>query len=295
MDFAELVSGPVPALADGAMGTMLFEYGLSFGEAPETWNLLHPELVRKVHRGYLEAGSQIVLTNTFGGNRSRLAMHNLEERVPELNRTAAVLARSEVEQGGWDALVAGDIGPTGEIFEPLGTLSFDEAVDIFAEQAAALLGGGVDLFWVETLAAIEEGNAALEGIRRVAPDHPVIVTMTFDTHGRTMMGLTPEDACSELATNGARAVGGNCGNGAAEVLAVVSRMRAVVPDGVAIVAKANAGVPVLAGDRAEYPGTPADAAEYAVAAREAGANLIGGCCGTTSAHLAAMHDALRQE
>jgi methionine synthase I (cobalamin-dependent) len=294
MDFAELVGGPVPALADGAMGTMLFEYGLSFGEAPETWNLLHPELVRKVHRGYLEAGSQVVLTNTFGGNRSRLAMHNLEERVPELNRTAAVLARSEVEQGGWNALVAGDIGPTGEIFEPLGTLSFDEAVDIFAEQAAALLGGGVDLFWVETLAAIEEGNAALEGIRRVAPDHPVIVTMTFDTHGRTMMGLTPEDACGELAKNGARAVGGNCGNGAAEVLAVVSRMRAVVPDGVAIVAKANAGVPVLAGDRAEYPGTPADAAEYAVAAREAGANLIGGCCGTTSAHLAAMRDALAQ-
>jgi methionine synthase I (cobalamin-dependent) len=292
MDFADLVSGPVPALADGAMGTMLFEYGLSFGEAPETWNLLHPELVRKVHRGYLEAGSQVVLTNTFGGNRSRLAMHNLEDRVPELNRTAAVLARSEVELGSWNALVAGDIGPTGEIFEPLGTLSFDDAVDIFAEQASALLGGGVDLFWVETLAAIEEGNAALEGIRRVAPNHPVIVTMTFDTHGRTMMGLTPEDACAELATNGASAVGGNCGNGAAEVLAVVSRMRAVVPAGVAIVAKANAGVPVLAGDQAQYPGTPADSAEYAIAARDAGANLIGGCCGTTAAHLAAMHAAL---
>jgi methionine synthase I (cobalamin-dependent) len=292
MDFAELVSGRVPALADGAMGTMLFEYGLSFGEAPETWNLLHPELVRRVHRGYLEAGSQVVLTNTFGGNRSRLAMHNLEDRVPELNRTAAVLARQEVEQGSWNALVAGDIGPTGEIFAPLGTLSFEDAVDIFAEQAEALAGGGVDLFWVETLAAIEEGNAALEGIRRVAPNHPVIVTMTFDTHGRTMMGLTPEDACSELAANGANAVGGNCGNGAAEVIAVVSRMRAVVPAGVAIVAKANAGIPVLAGDQAQYPGTPADSAEYAIAARDAGANLIGGCCGTTSAHLAAMHAAL---
>jgi methionine synthase I (cobalamin-dependent) len=292
MEFAELVRGPVPALADGAMGTMLFEYGLSFGEAPETWNLLHPELVRRVHRGYLEAGSQIVLTNTFGGNSSRLAMHNLEDRVPELNRTAAVLARQEVEQGGWNALVAGDIGPTGEIFAPLGTLSYEDAVDIFAEQAAALAGGGVDLFWVETLAAVEEGNAALEGIRRVAPNHPVIVTMTFDTHGRTMMGLTPEDACAQLAANGANAVGGNCGNGAAEVIAVVSRMRAVVPDGVAIVAKANAGIPVLAGDQAQYPGTPADSAEYAIAARDAGANLIGGCCGTTSAHLAAMHDAL---
>jgi methionine synthase I (cobalamin-dependent) len=292
MDFAELVSGPVPALADGAMGTMLFEYGLSFGEAPETWNLLHPELVRKVHRGYLEAGSQIVLTNTFGGNRSRLAMHNLEDRVPELNRTAAVLARQEVEQGGWDALVAGDIGPTGEIFAPLGTLEFEDAVEIFAEQAAALAGGGVDLFWVETLAAIEEGNAALEGIRRVAPSHPVIVTMTFDTHGRTMMGLTPEDACAQLASNGANAVGGNCGNGAEEVLAVVSRMRAVVPAGVAIVAKANAGIPVLAGDQAQYPGTPDDSAAYAVAARDAGANLIGGCCGTTAAHLAAMSAAL---
>ncbi|MEO9175549.1 MAG: homocysteine S-methyltransferase family protein [Gaiellales bacterium] len=292
MDFAELLSRPVPALADGAMGTMLFEYGLSFGEAPETWNLLHPELVRKVHRGYLEAGSQIVLTNTFGGNRSRLAMHNLEDRVPELNRTAAVLARQEVEQGGWDALVAGDIGPTGEIFAPLGTLEFEDAVEIFAEQAAALAGGGVDLFWVETLAAIEEGDAALEGIRRVAPNHPVIVTMTFDTHGRTMMGLTPEDACAQLAANGANAVGGNCGNGAAEVIAVVSRMRAVVPAGVAIVAKANAGIPVLAGDQAQYPGTPADSAEYAVAARNAGANLIGGCCGTTAAHVAAMHAAL---
>jgi methionine synthase I (cobalamin-dependent) len=292
MDFADLVNGSTPALADGAMGTMLFEYGLSFGEAPETWNLLHPELVRRVHRGYLEAGSQVVLTNTFGGNRSRLAMHGLEDRVPELNRTAAVLARSEIEQGGWNALVAGDIGPTGEIFEPLGTLSYDEAVEIFAEQAAALAGGGVDVFWVETLAAVEEGNAALEGIRRVAPDTPVIVTMTFDTHGRTMMGLTPEDACSELARNGARAVGGNCGNGSAEVIAVVERMRAVIPEGVAIVAKANAGIPVLAGDKAQYPGTPADSAEYAVAAREAGANLIGGCCGTTFAHVAAMHAAL---
>jgi 5-methyltetrahydrofolate--homocysteine methyltransferase len=292
MTFAELVSGPAPALADGAMGTMLFEYGLSFGEAPETWNLLHPELVRKVHRGYLEAGSQVVLTNTFGGNRSRLAMHNLEDRVPELNRTAAVLARSEVDQGGWNALVAGDIGPTGEIFEPLGTLSFDEAADIFAEQAAALAGGGVDLFWVETLAALEEGNAALEGIRRVAPELPVIVTMTFDTHGRTMMGLTPEDACAGLTANGASAVGGNCGNGSAEVLAVVSRMHAVAPAGTPIVAKANAGVPTLAGDRAAYPGTPADSAEYARAARDAGANLIGGCCGTTPEHLAAMRDAL---
>jgi 5-methyltetrahydrofolate--homocysteine methyltransferase len=292
MTFAELVSGPAPALADGAMGTMLFEYGLSFGEAPETWNLLHPELVRKVHRGYLEAGSQVVLTNTFGGNRSRLAMHNLEDRVPELNRTAAVLARSEVDQGSWNALVAGDIGPTGEIFEPLGTLSFDEAVDIFAEQAAALAGGGVDLFWVETLAALEEGNAALEGIRRVAPELPVIVTMTFDTHGRTMMGLTPEDACAGLTANGASAVGGNCGNGSAEVLAVVSRMHAVAPTGTPIVAKANAGVPTLAGDRAAYPGTPADSAEYARAARDAGANLIGGCCGTTPEHLAAMRDAL---
>ena len=292
MTFADLVSGPTPALADGAMGTMLFEYGLSFGEAPETWNLLHPELVRKVHRGYLEAGAQVVLTNTFGGNRSRLAMHNLEERVPELNRTAAVLARSEVDQGGWNALVAGDIGPTGEIFEPLGTLSFEDAVDIFAEQATALAGGGVDLFWVETLAAIEEGNAALEGIRRVAPDMPVIVTMTFDTHGRTMMGLTPEDACAGLTENGASAVGGNCGNGSAEVLAVVSRMHAVAPPGTPIVAKANAGVPTLAGDRAAYPGTPADSAEYARAARDAGASLIGGCCGTTPAHLAAMRDAL---
>jgi methionine synthase I (cobalamin-dependent) len=288
----DLLAPGTPVLADGAMGTMLFEIGLSSGDPPEAWNVLHPDRVRLVHRGYLEAGARIVLTNTFGGGRYRLAMHNLEKRVTELNRTAAVLLRAEVDAAGTGALVAGDIGPSGEILEPLGTLAYGDAVDAFAEQADALVAGGADVLWVETLAAIEEMQAAFEGIGRVAPGIPVIATMTFDTHGRTMFGVTPEAAAEALLGFGAAAVGGNCGNGADEVLEVVRRMRAATAPDATIVAKANAGRPQLVGDRAVYPAAPDDAAVYAREAVAAGARIVGGCCGTTAAHVAAMGAAL---
>ncbi|MGH2513312.1 MAG: homocysteine S-methyltransferase family protein, partial [Candidatus Limnocylindrales bacterium] len=206
-----------PILADGAMGTMLFLSGLQFGDPPEVWNLTQPEVIRRIHRGYLEAGSQILLTNTFGGNRLRLGLHHLEERVAELNQTAAILLRSEVEAAGDGALVAGDIGPSGAIMAPLGTLDYDEAVEIFAEQAAALIAGGVDLVWIETMSDLTEMKAAIEGVRRVAPGIPLIATMTFDTRGRTMMGVTPEQAVEALAAWGADAIGGNCGNGPDEI------------------------------------------------------------------------------
>ena len=274
-------------LADGAMGTMLFSAGLQFGDPPEVWNLSHPDVVRRIHRGYLEAGSQILMTNTFGGNRLRLGLHNLESRVVELNQTAALLLRGEVDAAGRHALVAGDIGPTGAIMAPTGTLAYDEAVDTFAEQATGLVAGGVDLIWVETMSDLMEIRAAIEGVRRVAPTIPLITTMTFDTRGHTMMGVSPEQAVKALTAWGADAVGGNCGNGPDELLAVIERMHAAAPDAV-LVGKSNAGMPELVDMQAVYRSDPDTMATAAAAMLEAGATIIGGCCGTTPIHLAAM-------
>ncbi len=211
------------------MGTMLFAAGLQSGDPPEVWNLSHPDLVRRIHRGYIDAGSRVVLTNTFGGNRLRLMLHRLEDRVDNLNRTAAIIARAEVTASGTDALVAGDIGPSGEIMAPLGTLDRDTAIDVFAEQAAALVAGGADLIWVETMSDLAEIEAAIAGVRRAAPATPIVATMTFDTRGHTMMGVSPEQAAEALAALQVDAIGGNCGNGPDELLPVVARMAAVSP------------------------------------------------------------------
>jgi 5-methyltetrahydrofolate--homocysteine methyltransferase len=278
-------------MADGAMGTMLFEAGLKFGDPPEVWNVAHPELVRSVHRGYIDAGSKLILTNTFGGNRFRLGMHNLQSRVHDLNRTAAILLRAEVEAAGTGALVVGDIGPSGEILAPLGTLEYADAVEGFAEQAAALAAGGVDAFWIETMSALEEMQAAVEGVRKAAPDMPVITTMTFDTRGHTMMGVSPEKAVKALCELGAAAVGGNCGNGPDEILAVIKKMHAANPTAI-LVAKSNAGMPELVNGKAVYKAKPDDMAQYATDIREAGARVIGACCGSTPVHLKAMAEVL---
>jgi 5-methyltetrahydrofolate--homocysteine methyltransferase len=283
---AMLASGTT-LLADGAMGTMLFAEGLQFGDPPEAWNVSHPDVVRRIHRGYLAAGSRILMTNTFGGNRLRLSLHGLEHRVAELNRTAAVLLRSEVHAAGGSALVAGDIGPTGAIMAPVGTLDPSEAEDIFAEQAAALIGGGVDLIWIETMSDLGEIHAAVNGVRRVSADIPIVTTMTFDTRGHTMMGVSPEQAARELWSWGVDAVGGNCGNGPDELLPVMTRMRAAVPEAV-LVAKSNAGMPELVDMHAVYRAAPDAFAIQAIAMRDAGATIVGGCCGTTPAHLAAI-------
>jgi 5-methyltetrahydrofolate--homocysteine methyltransferase len=273
------------------MGTMLFAEGLQFGDPPEVWNLGHPDVVRRIHRSYLEAGSRIVMTNTFGGNRLRLGLHGQERRVAELNRTAAILLRAEVDAAGGQALVAGDIGPSGEIMAPVGTLQPDEAVDVFAEQAEALVAGGVDLIWIETMSDLAEIEAAIAGVRRVAPDIPIVATMTFDTRGHTMMGVSPEQAARTLWALGVDAVGGNCGNGPDELLPVIERMHAAVPDAV-LVAKSNAGMPRLVGMQAVYQSDPSDYADMVVAMRDAGARVVGGCCGTNAAHLLAIRGRL---
>src|SRR6476620_4274088 len=280
-----------PILPDGAMGTMLFGAGLQFGDPPEAWNVSNSEIVRRIHRGYLDAGSRIVMTNTFGGNRLRLALHGLEGRVAELNRTAAILLRAEGDAAGGRALVAGDIGPTGEIMAPLGTLDEDEAVDVFAEQATALIAGGVDLIWIETMSHLSEIGAAIAGVRRASAGIPIVATMTFDTRGYTMMGVSPEAAVTALAAAGADAIGGNCGNGPDELLPVIEKMHAIAPD-VVLVAKSNAGMPELVDLRAVYRADPATMAEAGAGFRAAGARIIGACCGSSPAHLAAMGEAL---
>lgn len=289
---ALLESGGV-IIADGGMGTMLFAAGLERGHAPEPWNIDQPEQVRAIHRGYIEAGAQIVLTNSFGGNRARLGMHGLGERAAELNRAAAQLARAEADAAAQPVVVGGSMGPTGQMLAPLGTLEFDDAVDIFAEQAGALVAGGVDVLWIETMSDLEEVRAAVEGCRRVAPDMPIVATMTFDTKGRTMMGTKPEQARSALAEMGVIALGGNCGNGPEEIEGVVEKMQAdggVLP----LIAKANAGLPKMVDGVAVYDATPAVMADYARRVQQRGARIIGACCGSTPAHVKAIADALKE-
>jgi 5-methyltetrahydrofolate--homocysteine methyltransferase len=278
-------------LADGAMGTMLFEAGLQSGESPQSWNLTNPERVRAVHRAYLDAGSQVVLTNTFGSNRFRLARHALELQVAELNRAGASLLRAEVEVAGGRSLVAGDVGPSGELLAPLGKLGFGEAVEAFAEQAGALIEGGVDLIWLETMSALPEVQAAIEGVRRVSPDIPVVVTMTFEKHGRTMMGATPEQAVKSLTAWGAHAVGGNCGTGPAELLNVIRAMHALAPE-LPLIFKPNAGMPELVDGKTTYHATRESMAQCAIDAVRAGARIVGACCGSTPGHIRAMSEEL---
>ena len=282
----------VPVVADGAMGTMLMANGLEFGDPPEVWNLEHPEIIRRVQRAYADAGAQILLTNTFGGNRLRLELHGREDRVDQLNRTAAVLSRVEANAADHPVVVAGDIGPTGQIMTAIGgTLTPEIARDVFAEQARALAAGGVDVFWIETMSDLSEAVAAIQGAKDAAPEIPVIATMSFDTRGHTMMGVTPEQAAAALLDAGAVAVGGNCGNGPEELVPVIERMRAAFPDAI-LVAKGNVGVPTLVGMSAQYETTPETMAEFALRFRDAGANIIGACCGSTPPHLHAMAEAI---
>lgn len=287
----ELLASGQPVIADGAMGTMLFAHGLPRGGSPELWNVEEPERIRAIHRAYIEAGAQIILTNTFGGNRLRLLLHELSERAAELNRAAAVLARAEADAAAHPVVVAGDIGPTGRLLEPYGDIAFDTAVSVFEEQARALAEGGVDVLWIETMADLEEVRAAVEGVRRGAPGVPVIATMTFDTNGRTMFGVTPEKALQTIGGFDVLALGGNCGNGPAEIEGVISKMRATSPEAV-LIAKSNAGMPRLEGGLPVYDATPEIMGEHAIRVHDLGANIIGGCCGSTPEHIRAIARAL---
>lgn len=275
-------------VADGAMGTNLFAAGLMTGDSPELWNVEHPERVAEVHRGFVEAGADIILTNTFGGTRHRLKLHDAQGRVAELNQAGARIAREVADAAGRTVAVAGSMGPTGELMMPLGLLTPEDAVDAFAEQAAALKEGGADVLWIETMSAREELTAAAEAARKVGL--PFVCTMTFDTNARTMMGVTPEEfarICAELG-DGLVGFGANCGVGPAELLHSLLGIGAAAPEGAVLVAKGNCGIPQYAEGKIHYGGTPELMASYARLAQDAGARIVGGCCGSTFAHLRAI-------
>ncbi|MBV1705207.1 MAG: betaine--homocysteine S-methyltransferase, partial [Hyphomicrobiales bacterium] len=250
-----------------------------------------PGKVAALHDAFIAAGADIVLTNTFGGNARRLALHGLEGRVGEVNARAAAIARGCADRAGRRVVVAGSVGPTGDLFAPLGPLTEDEATVIFAAQMRGLREGGADLAWIETMSAAEEMRAAARAAASVGM--PFAITGSFDTAGRTMMGLTPE-AFAQFASGldpAPEAFGANCGVGASDLLLSLTAMRAAAP-GAALIAKANAGVPQWHGDHVHYSGSPALMADYAALARDAGASIVGGCCGTAPEHLAAMRRAL---
>jgi methionine synthase I (cobalamin-dependent) len=288
----DLLAQEGPIVADGGMGTMLFSMGLERGESPELWNVERPEAVRSIHRGYIKAGAQIILTNTFGGNRYRLGMHDLADRVAELNQVAAELACAEADAADKPVVVGGSMGPTGQMIAPMGTLAFEDAVAAFEEQARALVAGGVDVLWIETMSDLEEIRAAVEGGRNAAPDMPLVTTMTFDTKGRTMMGVTPEKALATLNEYGVLALGGNCGNGPDEIEGVIEKMHGTGTD-VALIAKANAGLPKMQDGIAVYDATPDVMGDHAVRVRGLGARIIGACCGSTPDHIRAIANALK--
>ncbi len=277
-------------LADGAMGSNLFARGLTSGDAPELWNTTQPDLVRDLHRRFIDAGADILLTNSFGGTRHRLKLHRAEGRVAELNEAAARLARAETDRADRVVLVGGSMGPTGEILEPLGPLSKDAAREAFAEQAAALARGGADILWIETMSSTDETEAAIEGAQRTGL--PVVTTLSFDTNGRTMMGIAPADLAGLCRQHHLAACGSNCGVGAAELVASIVNLAAAADPSAILVAKANCGIPQYVDGAIRFDGTPELMAEYARLALDAGARIIGGCCGTTPEHLRAMRAAL---
>lgn len=281
-------------LTDGATGTNLFALGLEHGDSPEEWNLERQDKVREHYRTFIEAGSDLVLTNTFGATVNRLKLHGLQDRVHEINAAAARLLREEIEASGRNVICAGDIGPTGDLFEPVGPISHESGVESFLAQMEGLAEGGADVLWIETMSSEEEFAAALEAASRVGL--PVVGTMSFDTNGRTMMGVTPSRLAGIVHDCGhdhkPHAWGGNCGTGAPDLLiGLISAQDKVGPDDI-LVAKANCGIPEYVDGAIRYSGTTELMADYAVMARDLGVKIIGGCCGTKPEHIVAMREAL---
>jgi 5-methyltetrahydrofolate--homocysteine methyltransferase len=289
--FLDLLQSRDVLLADGATGTNLFNMGLQSGDAPELWNTDAPDKIKALYRGAVDAGSDLFLTNSFGGTAARLKLHDAQKRVRELNRAAAELGREVADKMDRKIAVAGSVGPTGEIMEPVGELSHALAVEMFHEQAEALKEGGVDVLWLETISAPEEFAAAAEAFQLA--EMPWVGTMSFDTAGRTMMGVTSA-ALAQLVEdfdNKPLAFGANCGTGASDILRTVQGFSAQGTER-HIISKGNAGIPKYVDGHIHYDGTPELMAEYAVMARDSGAKIVGGCCGTMPEHLSAMREAL---
>jgi len=288
---AQLLAEETVVIADGAWGTQLTERGLQPGEAPESWVLDHPDAVRDVAAAYVAAGAQIVLTDTFGGSRFKLAKVGLDDQVEEINRVATELSK---DAAGDRALVVASIGPTGEFMRPLGLVTEDEMVDVFAEQVRAMAAGGADGILLETMTALGEIKAGIRAAKENF-DGPVVASMTFDRGVKgyaTMMGVRPEQAAEELQAAGADVVGSNCGHGIENMIEVIALMAPATD--LPLWAKPNAGMPTLVDGRTVFDETPAEMAAHFAALVEAGARVIGGCCGTTPDHIRALVEARAQ-
>jgi methionine synthase I (cobalamin-dependent) len=289
--FTTLLADHPYLVADGAMGTTLFSLGLEGGGCPELLNVEEADLIEKVHRGFIEAGADIVLTNTFGGNRLRLDLHDLGDRVAELNQAGVEVAKRATDLADRPVAVAGSVGPTGELFEPLGTLSHQRGVEVFTEQCQALAEAGADVIWIETISSFEELSAAVEAASSTGL--PIAATLSFDTAGHTMMGIHPRDfghwwqAHMEVA-----AIGANCGIGPGDAVAAAHAIGEVDPT-VATITKANCGIPLYQTEGGlTYPIGPEGMAEYVELALRSGARIVGACCGSTPDHTAAIREAI---
>jgi len=274
-------------ISDGAMGTMLQGKGLTDGGAPELWNVENPNAIEEVLEEYAAAGANLITTNTFGGTRGRLQMHGLDDRLFELNQAGAQIARKVADRHP-GCFVMGDVGPSGELMEPMGTMTIDEAKDLFADQIKALVAGGVDAILIETMSDLQEVEAAVKAAKEVAPNLPIIVTFSFDTNLRTMMGVKPAVAVQTLAAQGVRIIGANCGRGTDEMRVIAKELTEARPEGVYIITQSNAGLPKLVGGDFIYDGTPEEMAKYAEDMKTLGVNVIGSCCGSTPAHTKSM-------
>lgn len=280
-----------PLLGDGAMGTLLYSRGVSFERCFEELNVSAPTLVQQIHRDYLAAGAELIETNTFGGNRFRLALHGCEGRVRELNLRAVKLAREAREIAGEPAFVAGSVGPIGRVLEPFGDVSLDAARSAFREQIEAILEGGADLILLETFSRLDELLAALDAARSVT-DLPIVAQVTIDEDGRTLDGQALGEVARAVEGAGASVVGVNCGVGPQGTLAAVEEL--VRATKLPVSAMPNAGLPQRFGGRFVYFTTPEYFGDYAGRLVATGARIVGGCCGTTPAHIAAMRAALRE-
>jgi len=295
--FLKLLNERPFLMADGATGTNLFGMGLMTGDSPELWNFEHPERIEALHQSFVDSGADLFLTNSFGGTRHRLKLHNAEGRVHEINKRAAEIGRKVADRAmqatpGREIVVAGSMGPTGELFQPMGTLTEEIGFEAFAEQAAALKEGGVDVLWIETMYSHEETTAAVKGAAMTGL--PIVTTMSFDTNGKTMMGISPADFVAFVHSLDPKpiAYGANCGVGASDLVATIVKLaEAAAPDDI-IVAKGNCGIPYYEEGKIRYNGTPELMADYARIVRDAGARIIGGCCGTSPEHLRSIRGAL---
>ena len=289
-NFLQILKEKNHILADGATGTNLFAMGLETGDPPEPWNVNHIDRIRALHQGFVDAGSDLFLTNSFGGTSYRLKLHKFESRVFELNKAAGIIAREVADNSDRLVIVAGSMGPTGEMIEPHGLMTPAEATNAFKAQAEGLVEGGVDVLWLETMYSMEELEAALDAVKDFGL--PVCATMSFDTAGKTMMGITPSNLALRAKDLNLTGFGANCGIGASDLLATINDInRNVGPDTV-VISKANCGIPEFHDGSIVYSGTEELMADYVQIAMNSGAKIIGGCCGTSFGHVRAMRKAM---